>query len=164
MTVDEFTEYGMERMDDDDIVSFLSTQSLGVLGLPTGETPYLVPMSYGFDKDSRLYFGYVVGSQSRKADLSEQTDTATFLVYNAETMFHWRSVLVTGTLRELPPEETSKATAVEGPMWRPELIETVSKTEGYQYYELQIEEWTGLRHATKPPTFAQRRSSRDRPE
>ncbi|SEH15440.1 Nitroimidazol reductase NimA, pyridoxamine 5'-phosphate oxidase superfamily [Natronorubrum sediminis] len=163
MTVDELTEYGMERMDDDDIVRFLSTHSLGVLGLPAEETPYLIPMSYGFDGESRLYFGYVVGSQSRKADLSEQTDTATFLVYSAETMFHWRSVLMTGTLRELPPDETSKATAVEGPMWRPELLETVSETRGNHYYELQIEEWTGLRHAIEPPAFTQR-SSRDQPE
>ncbi|MFP8953704.1 pyridoxamine 5'-phosphate oxidase family protein [Natrialbaceae archaeon A-arb3/5] len=163
MTVDELTEYGMERMDDDDIVRFLSTQSLGVLGLPTEATPYLIPMSYGFDGESRLYFGFVTGSQSRKADLSEQTDSATFLVYSAETMFHWRSVLMTGTLRKLPPEASSKAADVEGPMWRPELFETMTKTEGNQYYELQIDEWTGLRHAIEPPAFTER-SSRDQPE
>ncbi|MEY7851101.1 pyridoxamine 5'-phosphate oxidase family protein [Natrarchaeobius sp. A-rgal3] len=163
MTVDELAEYGMERMDDDDIVSFLSTRSFGVLGLSTEATPYLIPMSYGFDGESRLYFGYVVGSESRKADLSERAGAASFLVYNAETMFHWRSVLATGSLRALPPDETSSATAVEGPMWRPELLETASEEAGNQYYELQIEEWTGIRHAIEPPSFTQR-SSPDRSE
>ncbi|TYT61291.1 pyridoxamine 5'-phosphate oxidase family protein [Natrialba swarupiae] len=163
MTVDDLAEYGMERMDDDDIVSFLSTRSFGVLGLSAEETPYLIPMSYGFDGESRLYFGYVVGSQSRKAELSDRADAASFLVYSVETMFHWQSVLATGTLRALPPDETSNATAVEGPMWRPELLETASEADENQYYELQIEEWTGLRHAIEPPSFMQR-SSRDRPE
>ncbi len=113
MTVDDLAEYGMERMDDDDIVSFLSTRSFGVLGLSAEETPYLIPMSYGFDGESRLYFGYVVGSQSRKAELSDRADAASFLVYSVETMFHWQSVLATRTLRPFP-DETSNATAVEG--------------------------------------------------
>ncbi|RQG95490.1 pyridoxamine 5'-phosphate oxidase family protein [Natrarchaeobius chitinivorans] len=156
MTVDELTDYGLERMDDDDIERFLATKSLGVLGLPTDGTPYLLPMSYGFDGDSRLYFVFVVGPESRKVDLTERAETVSFLVYSAETMFHWRSVLLTGAPRRLSEDEQSAVTDDEMPTWRPELLETASETEHVRIYELTVDEWTGLRHAIEPPTYAQR--------
>lgn len=161
MTVDELTEYGMERLTDDQIKRFLRVQHVGVLGLPAAETPYLLPMSYGFDGESRLYFSYVVGDQSRKATLSDRTEGASFLVYNAETMFHWRSVLVTGALRSLSEDERTDVEREQTPAWRPELLETASEGETTRMYELEIDEWTGVRHAIHPPTFAQR-SSRNR--
>jgi len=40
------------------------------------------PMSFWFDGESRLYF-----------------------LYRAETMFNWRSVLLTGTISEVPESE-----------------------------------------------------------
>ncbi|GAB6882015.1 hypothetical protein JCM19583_12680 [Halopiger thermotolerans] len=160
MTIDELADYGMERMTDEEIERFLKTQSLGILGLPTGETPYLLPMSYGYDGGSTLYFVYVVGAESRKATLSDRADTASFLVYSAETMFHWRSVLATGSLRRLSTDEQSALSDAETPIWRPELLETASETEQTRVYELAVDEWTGIRHAIAPPTFAQR-SSRD---
>ncbi|AEH39361.1 pyridoxamine 5'-phosphate oxidase family protein [Halopiger xanaduensis] len=160
MTIDELTDYGMERMTDDEIEVFLKTQSLGVLGLPTEGTPYLIPLSYGYDGGSTLYFVYVVGAESRKATLSDRADTASFLVYSAETMFHWRSVLATGSLRRLSDDERSAITDAQTPIWRPELLETASEAESTRIYELTVDEWTGIRHAIAPPTFAQR-SSRD---
>jgi hypothetical protein len=56
MTIDELGEYGMQQMDDEEIETFLELQSQGVLGLPTEGAPYLIPMSYGFDGGSHLYF------------------------------------------------------------------------------------------------------------
>ncbi|WP_306061004.1 pyridoxamine 5'-phosphate oxidase family protein [Natronococcus wangiae] len=159
MTIDELSEYGMQRMDDEEIENFLKIQNQGVLGLPTENAPYLLPMSYGFDGGSRLYFYYVVGAQSRKEDLSVQAETASFLVYNAE-MFHWRSVLLTGTIQNVPEEKQANLTEAQIPTWRPELIKTASKTEEARFYEFQIEEHTGIRHDIQAPTFDQR-SSRD---
>ncbi|GAB7020903.1 pyridoxamine 5'-phosphate oxidase family protein [Halostagnicola bangensis] len=158
MTINELTDYGMERMTDEEIEQFLETRSLGIIGLPTGEAPYLVPMSYGYDGGSTLYFIYVVGSESRKATLSDQADTVSFLVYSAETMFHWRSVLATGSLRQLSEDELSTVSDAQTPIWRPELLETASEIESTQVYELTVDEWTGIRHAIEPPTFAQRSS------
>lgn len=160
MTVDELSDYGMERMNDEEIESFLMTQSQGVLGLPTEDAPYLLPMSYGFTGGSQLYFFYVVGDQSRKEELSSQGATATFLVYNAE-MFHWRSALLVGTIRRLSEEERANLQEDQTPTWRPELIETASETEETRFYEFQIEERTGIRHDMQPPTPSQRRSDRD---
>jgi len=34
-------------MDDGEIRDFLSSQQMGVLGLPGDEVPYLIPISYG---------------------------------------------------------------------------------------------------------------------
>ena len=163
MTVDELGEYGMERMDDHQIAQFLSIQSIGVLGLSTREEPYLLPMSFGFDGESRLYFVFVVGSASRKAALASRAETASFLVYSAETAFHWRSVLVSGPLRELSEDERAELSETETPAWRPELFETVSEVEETRLFELRIEEWTGIGHDIRPPAYYQR-SSADRSE
>ncbi|EMA56061.1 pyridoxamine 5'-phosphate oxidase family protein, partial [Halococcus thailandensis] len=85
MTTDELGEHGMVKMDDGEIHGFLSSQNVGVLGLPTEGAPALRPMSFWFDGDSQLYFPYLVGSTSRKVKLSDRTTAARFLVYRAET-------------------------------------------------------------------------------
>jgi len=54
VTVDELSEHGVERMDEGDIRAFLSAQRVGVLGLPTAELPYVIPLSYGLDGDENL--------------------------------------------------------------------------------------------------------------
>ncbi|WP_256392702.1 pyridoxamine 5'-phosphate oxidase family protein [Natronoarchaeum rubrum] len=153
MTIDELGEYGMERMDDEEIERFLSMQSMGVLGLPTEDEPYLIPLSYGFDGGSQLYFFYLVGEESRKADLSERADSASFLVYSAETAFHWRSVFLTGSLRELSQDEGETMTDDQTPTWRPKLIEAAGETERTRFWEFSIEEVAGIRHDAQPPGY-----------
>jgi len=165
MTIDELGEYGMERMDDEEIERFLSMQSMGVLGLPTEDEPYLIPLSYGFNGGSQLYFFYLVGEESRKADLSERADSASFLVYSAETAFHWRSVFLTGTLRELSQDEGEAMTDAQTPTWRPKLIEAAGETERTRFWEFSIEEVTGIRHDAQPPGYPfYRRPDGDRSE
>jgi nitroimidazol reductase NimA-like FMN-containing flavoprotein (pyridoxamine 5'-phosphate oxidase superfamily) len=73
-------------------------------------------------------------------------------------MFHWRSVLLTGTIRSLPEEKRANLTEVQTPAWRPELIETASETEATRFYEFQIDERAGVRHDIQPPSFDQRTS------
>lgn len=153
MTIDELSEYGMHRMDDDEVEGFLASHSLGVLGLSTEGAPFLIPMSYGFDGGSRLYFFFVVGRESRKAELASEAESASFLVYSAETLFNWSSVLLTGTLRRLPEEKRSDLSEAHAPGWRPELFEAASETEETQLYEFRIREWTGIRHTGLPPGF-----------
>lgn len=155
MTVDELGEYGMQRMDDEEIEGFLSSHSLGILGLPTEQAPYLFPMSYGYEGGSNLYFFYVVGSGSRKADLSDRAEYASFLVYSAETMFNWRSVLLTGTIQRLPDEQRTSLSDEQIPRWRPDLFEKASETEESRLYKFQFDEWTGISHSGLPPGFYQ---------
>jgi hypothetical protein len=156
MTVDELRAYGVDHMDGGEIDAFLSTHHTGVLGLPGPEAPYLVPLSYGYDGDSRLYFFYVVGEESTKDELSAQAETARFLVYTAETAFNWRSVLLRGTMREVSDEQWD---AVEDEIdlpWRPDLIETASAAEATRLYRFEVEERSGIKHVGLPPGFEER--------
>lgn len=150
MTVDELAPYGMHPMDDAEVETFLASQHLGVLGLPTENGPYLLPMSYGFNGGSRLYFLYVVGTESQKVDLSSAAESVSFLVYSAETMFVWRSVLLTGSLETLPDEKRADLKQGQLPAWRPELFETASETEETRLYEFRIEDWSGMKHTGLP--------------
>jgi nitroimidazol reductase NimA-like FMN-containing flavoprotein (pyridoxamine 5'-phosphate oxidase superfamily) len=153
MTLDELTDFGMHEMTDTEVEGFLSSQSMGTLGLPTDAEPYLIPMSYGYDEGSRLYFYFVGSRGSRKMELADQAETAAFLVYSAETAFNWESVGLTGTIRKLPEDRSGDLDETAVPTWRPELFETASESLETQTYEFEIEAWTGIRHTGLPPGF-----------
>ena len=145
MSVDELQEYGLERMNDEQIREFLASQSTGVLGLPAEEVPYMIPMSYAHD-DSSLYFTYLLGPSSNKEALSQRGDRARFLVYSVETMFNWRSVLLAGPLSEVPEEEWSDLEDVLTNAWRPELFKNAGTGGDVKVYELEIQARDGIRH------------------
>ncbi len=151
MSITELEGQGLERMDEAAIGEFLAAQSIGVLGLPAGEIPYLVPMSYAFDGES-VYFTYLLGESSRKRRLSEQTDRAGFLVYAAETAFSWRSVLLGGALSAIPEAEYPDE-AVRTAAWRPELFERAAASGEIAVYELAIDDRSGIRHTGLPAGF-----------
>lgn len=156
MIVDELDTYGVERMDDEAIERFLAIQHVGILGLATSGAPYLLPMSFGYDGGTSLYFSFFAGSESRKSDLADRSDTCSFLVYNAETMFHWRSVFLEGTIRRLSEAESTALTETQIPAWQPELFQTADDRDETKLYELEVAEWTGIRHAVRPPMYYER--------
>jgi nitroimidazol reductase NimA-like FMN-containing flavoprotein (pyridoxamine 5'-phosphate oxidase superfamily) len=151
MTVDGLSEYGMEPMSDANIRSFLSSRSTGVLGLPTGAEPMLRPLSFWFDGAESLYLVYVLGGESRKHDLSREVDTARFLVYSAETPFNWRSVLLTGSLSEVPDSELAPILDEMDIRWRPDIFERASVAEPTALYRFEIDEQAGIKHLGLPP-------------
>ena len=152
MSFDEFKEYGMHRMDDDDIKQTLSNQSVGVLGLQTKSAPCLRPLSYWFDGDDRLYFVYVLGRDSQKVALSDRGNIARFLVYRIDTTFNWRSVLLTGRVERVSADERE---AIEEQMdisWRPELFERGTGPENTRLYQFQIDDKAGIKQLQRPFT------------
>jgi len=153
MTVDDLAEYGMVRMTDSDIHGFLSSQSVGVLGLPGGDTsaPVLRPLSYWFDGDSAIYFVYVLGSTSEKGRRSQQAETARFLVYRAETTFNWRSVLLTGSITPVPVDEWGPVLDAMDIRWRPDVFEQAGSNENTALYRFRINEQAGIKHLGLPP-------------
>jgi len=153
MTVDEFADYGVARMDDDAIDRFLAGQRVGVLGLPTDGAPSMRPLSYWFDGGARLYFLYVTGGESRKADLSERADVARFLVYRADTRFQWRSVLLTGTISRVPEDERESVEEAMDLRRRPDALERAGEGEGTVLYAFDIDDRTGIEHLGLPPGF-----------
>jgi hypothetical protein len=153
MSVRELQELGLETMSDDEIEGFLAGQGVGVLGLPTEGAPYMLPLSYDYDGDGRLYFTYLLGEESRKATLTEQAERASFLVYSADSAFNWESVLLEGTLREPDPEEPTAPRDGTDRAWRPDILEQAELSCGVTVYIFDIEEQHGIKHTGLPPGF-----------
>jgi nitroimidazol reductase NimA-like FMN-containing flavoprotein (pyridoxamine 5'-phosphate oxidase superfamily) len=154
MTVDELSLYDVVQMSDEEIRGFLSSHSVGVLGFSTEGAPSLRPMSFWFDGESGLYLLYVGGDRGRKAELTARSDAARFLVYTAETTFTWRSVLLTGTVDEVPDEEEEETIvkAVED-AWRPEVLRQAVENESVRLYRFTIEDQHGIKSMGLPPGF-----------
>ncbi|MDG5777569.1 pyridoxamine 5'-phosphate oxidase family protein [Haloarculaceae archaeon H-GB2-1] len=153
MTLDELESYGMGRMSDQEIRGLLSSTRFGVLGLPTEGAPYLLPLSFGFDGDSALYFLYVLGGDSRKDELTRHSDAASFLVYSAETAFNWRSVMLHGMVSEVPADESEDVFEDVMLAWRPVVFEDAVEQQPTKLYRFDVEEWTGIKHTGLPPGF-----------
>lgn len=153
MTVEELQEYGLARMDDEEVRNFLTNQGMGVLGLPAADAPYLLPLSFGYDGGSRLYFTFVLGEESRKGTLIDRTETARFLVYKADTPFNWESVLLTGTVSEVPEDEWDDLEEAMAIAWRPDLFEQASDSVDTRVYAFEIRDQTGIKHVGLPPGF-----------
>jgi hypothetical protein len=153
MTVDELRDHGVDHMDGDEIDAFLASHSTGVLGLPTADAPYLLPLSYGYDGDDCLYFFYVLGEESTKDELTARADSARFLVYTVETPFNWRSVLLSGQIRPVPDDAVEAIEASVDIAGRPDLIEAAAEAETTRLYEFEVEDRSGLKHLGLPPGF-----------
>lgn len=151
MTIDEFEAEGVVRMDDEEIAGFLSSQNVGVLGLPAEGAPSLRPLSFWFDGDETLYFLYVLGADSRKETLSARADAARFLVYRAEAMFNWRSVLLTGTVEEVPEEKQGTVHELADFGQRPDVIERLSESANTRLFRFDVSDRTGIKHLGLPP-------------
>ncbi len=167
MTIDTLEAAGLTHMDDSDIAAFLSNQRVGVLGLPTKSGPYMIPLSFGYDGDSSLYFTFIGGSASRKQRLTEAAADATVLVYKVESMFHWESVLLQGNIEAVPESEWAELRSVLR-AWRPD-HEDAFRDDDVTIYRFHIDKREELRHAGLPPrvraggTAARPRSGRRPP-
>jgi nitroimidazol reductase NimA-like FMN-containing flavoprotein (pyridoxamine 5'-phosphate oxidase superfamily) len=155
MTVDDLTAHGAERMDAAAIDSFLSSQRVGVLGLPgaDGDAPAMRPLSFAYGDEATLYLLYVGGDGSRKRDLSDRAETARFLVYTAETAFNWRSVLLAGRVERVPSAEAETLGEEATLPWQPDLLRATGEATESALYRFAVEDRTGLRHAGLPEGF-----------
>jgi len=152
MTVETLETLGAEKMSEQSIKDFLASHGVGVVAFPTDDVPYVLPLSFGYDGERRLYFTYVTGDTSRKANLSRDDTRASVLVYTAETPFNWRSVICEGTVREVPRSEWNlHEEAMNDNAWHPNLFERAVETERVLVYQFEIEKWSGLRHTGLPP-------------
>jgi nitroimidazol reductase NimA-like FMN-containing flavoprotein (pyridoxamine 5'-phosphate oxidase superfamily) len=153
MTLEAFAAYGIERMDDDAVRTFLTTQSVGILGLPADGAPALLPLSFGYDGESTLYFTFVLGTDSEKRALSERAESATFLVYSADTAFTWQSVRLTGHIEPVPDDELDAARDALENAWRPTLFEQTTDAVDAVLYRFVVADWSAIRQTGLPPEF-----------
>lgn len=154
MTIDELRDIGLAELTDDEISGFLSSQRVGVLALPGDagdQPPYVLPISYGYDGENRLYLTYVLGASSQKATLTESTDVARFLVFTVDSLYSWESVLLTGRLEPVPEDRWDDLESVLADAWRPALFASAVDEQQVRVYEFRIDERSGVKHQGLPP-------------
>jgi hypothetical protein len=147
MSTDELLESDAERMSDSEVREFLRREGVGVLGLPAPDAPYLLPLSFGFDGDSTLYFVFLrFGPESLKVQLSEGSPTARFLVYRADSVHEWRSVQLTGPIDEVADDEWPALRDAMANAWHPDVFSSAAPMRGIAGYRLEATGWTGIQH------------------
>ncbi|GGK69901.1 pyridoxamine 5'-phosphate oxidase family protein [Haloarcula sebkhae] len=163
MTVDELEDFGILQMDSEDIEKTLERKSVGVLGVPTDAAPLLRPLSFWYDGDAALYFVYALGTDSRKVTASDDADVARFLIYDIETTFNWRSVLLTGTIERVPDDERKSIEERIDTSWKPDVFERAAETETTALYRFRIDDRAGIKQLELPPEL-RTESSSSRPD
>jgi nitroimidazol reductase NimA-like FMN-containing flavoprotein (pyridoxamine 5'-phosphate oxidase superfamily) len=100
-------------MDDDAIESFLTAEGHGVLAFG-GESPYAIPMSYGYDPDARAVYVHMSAFEgSEKAARLDGPTPVSLVVSRYEGPDRWRSVVVDGTLSELSEADVERRDVLE---------------------------------------------------
>jgi len=134
-----------------EIDAFLDRTRTGVISLAREGEPYAVPISYGYDTDDRTFYVRLVSTPgSRKRSFLDSSPAATLVVSEAGNNGTHRSVLATGYLERVDPEELSPAQitqygAAERPLF--ELWGVDRADLDIQLYELHPTELTGRQTA-----------------
>lgn len=138
----------MRELDRSEIEAVLVRNGIGVLGLVDGDQPYVIPMSYGYEREeSTFVMQFGEGEASRKRRCLDANPRASFTVYEQQAERNWRSVVLTGKLYEVPETEMAQALGAlaENATFAPDLdvwgesLEDVT----FDVVGLDIEEWSG---------------------
>ena len=114
----EHIDYTYTRgMTDEEIENQLMGDTPGVLALASENDAYAIPIVHYYDGD-RLYFRIGLTDSSHKRRFLDDTATARYLLFGSEQTdapraFDSWSVIVSGALRQLPPDERAAFDTVE---------------------------------------------------
>ncbi|MFB6196542.1 MAG: pyridoxamine 5'-phosphate oxidase family protein [Haloplanus sp.] len=143
MTVEQQTV-----MSGGEIDTLLERQETGVLALARGDEPYAIPISYGYDPNSRAFCMRLVQTpDGEKEEFLTGSPSVRFVVYEeAETTY--RSVVAVGTLERLPkseltPEHVERYGAAKRPLF--EMWGESKHDLDIDLYELAPDELSGRR-------------------
>jgi nitroimidazol reductase NimA-like FMN-containing flavoprotein (pyridoxamine 5'-phosphate oxidase superfamily) len=135
-------------MTDAEIDAVLERHETGVLSLARGDEPYAVPISYGYDDDSRRFCMRLVATPgSDRREFLSGSPRSRFVVYEeGETTY--RSVIATGRLEAIPradltPEHVERYGTAKRPLF--EIWDAPKADLDIDLYELAPEELTGRR-------------------
>jgi nitroimidazol reductase NimA-like FMN-containing flavoprotein (pyridoxamine 5'-phosphate oxidase superfamily) len=152
MALEQQTE--MSRAETD---ALLARNETGVLSLARGDEPYAIPISYGYDPETRTFFLRLVSTPESEKREFLSSSPAVRLVVSEETEPEYRSVVAQGTLREVSTDEmTVERIEQFGDAKRP-LFEIwgESKTDlRIQLYELDADDVSGRFIELDPSEYA----------
>ena len=93
--------------------AFLARHETGVLSLARDDAPYAIPVSYGYDEESREAFIRLVSSVDSEKRAFLGTDPAARLVVYEEDGEEYTSVVGVGTLRRVDLDELTPETIAQ---------------------------------------------------
>jgi len=147
MSIDAIAESAADSMTEAEMRDLLTSEGVGTLAFATDDLPYLLPVSFGYDGESTLYFVFLLfGAESRKETLANEPEHARFLTYRAESMYDWRSVSLAGPIEVVPEDEWDELRGAMANAWHSNMFSAAHPTRGVAGYQLAIEEWTGIKH------------------
>lgn len=82
-----------------DSIEILSSNFIGRLAFIDGSAPYVVPMTYYYDTDSKSIISY--SSLGHKINAMRKNNEVCLQVDEIDALNNWRSVIVHGTFEEL---------------------------------------------------------------
>ena len=94
-------------MTEAELTEFLDAAGTGVLSLASDDTPYSIPVSYGFEPSERRFYlrlGFGPGSEKTRFVADPEAPTARLVVYD-RLGDEWRSVVAEGPLTGVDDDE-----------------------------------------------------------
>ncbi len=93
------------EMSDEETDAFLGAHETGVLSLARGDDPHSIPISYGYNAADRLFYMRSVSTpDSEKRRFFEDESAARLVVYD-DSEGTYRSVIATGRLVRIDPDD-----------------------------------------------------------
>ncbi len=100
MAIDRRTKMSPEETD-----AFLGSHETGVMSLARTDEPYAIPISYGYNASNGQFYTRLVSTpESEKRRFLDSNPDARLVVYEADGDTY-RSVIATGTLVRIDPQE-----------------------------------------------------------
>lgn len=129
----------------------LEENGVGVLSMALDGTPYSIPMSFGYASDDTLYVLLAGPSEAgKKMEFAAESETAQFLVYDVARDDEWESVIVSGPIDRITPEEWDSAReAMVDNAYRPDLVTRIDVQSDPRVWSIDIETKSGRAMGTE---------------
>ena len=147
----------IKNLSDDQVHKLLADHCVGSMGYIAQNAPYVVPITYYYDKATQSIISYA--TEGHKITSLRENPHASLLVYHKEGMNWWRSVLIHGVYEELHQldakfhlkhfcEGVRKVLDKQGIKPSEFINEFSSKADSKDIpvvYRIKVHEWTGKR-------------------
>ncbi|MFC7165425.1 pyridoxamine 5'-phosphate oxidase family protein [Halospeciosus flavus] len=139
----------MLSMKRDEIGAFLKRHETGILSTCSEGEAYGIPESFGY-RNGRLYLQLAMPSDSRKREFLAETETVSFTICEATSSKDFASVIIQGTVHQLPHDGKAADLALaENDQFPSSEVFPMTEEESIEAYELKAEKITGR----KGPNF-----------
>lgn len=89
----------IKNLEIEECVQLLGNQYIGRLAFIAGKSPYIVPITFFYDRDEKCILSY--SAKGHKIDSMRNYDIVSLQVDDIDSIKEWRSVIVHGKFEEL---------------------------------------------------------------